>query len=172
MPLLEVVRQLRAQERSEEKIDGAHMKYELKELARQFFTGVYEGNPSIVEELAAEDIVATYPIFMRLFNTPTLRGRKAYMDHAINFSRTWKNGKVTIHEFVTEGYKVILLWSFRAQRVSPDQAPGLHSREEHHWGGITLIRFNETGKVVAEIGEESEPGPQARLSAVQFSNER
>ncbi|UCH59041.1 MAG: nuclear transport factor 2 family protein [Anaerolineales bacterium] len=84
------------------------MKDKLKELASQFFKGVHEGNPSIVEELVAEDSIATYPVFMRLFNLPALRGRKAYMDHAINFSSTWKNSKVTIHEIVAEGQKVSL----------------------------------------------------------------
>lgn len=38
------------------------MKDKLKELASQFFKGVHEGNPSIVEELVAEDSIATYPV--------------------------------------------------------------------------------------------------------------
>lgn len=141
------------------------MKHKQKELASQFFTSVYEGNSSIVEELVAEFSIVTNPIFMRLFNLPALRGRKAYMDHAINFSSTWKNGKVTIHEIVAEGQTVSLLCSFRARKVSANHPPESHMGGEHQWGGITLLHFNEAGKVIAEIGEESEPGPQERLSA-------
>jgi hypothetical protein len=28
---------------------------------------------------------------------------------------------------------------------------------------VTLFRFDQAGKIVAEVGEESEPGPMGRL---------
>jgi hypothetical protein len=40
------------------------------------------------------------------------------------------------------------------------------TNEEHSWGGITLYRFDEEGKIVAEIGEESAPGPLERVGDV------
>ena len=134
------------------------MDYDLTNLAKRFFVGVYEGNFSIVEELAAEDIISTYPIFAEIFNTAVLQGVEAYRNYALNFSQTWKNAEVTIHDEIADENRVVLLWSFRATRVLAN-----HSSR---WGGITLLRFDNFGKVVAEIGEESEPGPQERLLAL------
>jgi len=137
------------------------MDYDLKNLAKRFFVGVYEGNFSVVEELAAEEIISTYPIFTEIFNTPVLQGIEAYRNHALNFSQNWKKGKVTIHDEIADGNRVVLIWSFRATRVS--------TKQSSRWGGITLLRFDNSGKVVAEIGEESEPGPQERLLALDDS---
>ena len=64
---------------------------------------------------------------------------------------------------MVEGNRVVLVWSFRARNVGsvrPGEPP-IH--REQSWGGITLIRFDNAGKIVAEIGEESAPGPEARL---------
>lgn len=33
----------------------------------------------------------------------------------------------------------------------------------YSWGGITVFNFDESGKIIEEIGEESSPGPWARL---------
>lgn len=103
---------------------------------------------------------------MKLFDTPTLQGREAHIQHALNFSNTWNNAKVTIHEAIAEGDKVVLIWSFRAIRVTSDPTPGASLKEEHRWGGFTLLRFDNTGEVILEVGEESEPGPQERLETV------
>lgn len=138
------------------------MDYDLKDLAKQFFVGVYEGNSSVVEELAAENIIATYPIFTEIFNTPVLLGVDAYRNYVWNFSQRWKNARVTIHDEIADGNRVVLIWSFRATRVSTNQSS--------KWGGITLLRFDNSGKVVAEIGEESDPGPQGRLFALDNSS--
>jgi len=137
------------------------MDYDIKNLAKRFFVGVYEGDFSVVEELAAEDIISTYPIFTEIFNTPVLQGLEAYRNHVLNFSQTWKDAKVTIHDEIADGNRVVLIWGFRATSVSTNQSS--------RWGGITLLRFNNSGKVVAEIGEESEPGPQERLFALDDS---
>jgi hypothetical protein len=59
---------------------------------------------------------------------------------------------------------VVLLWSFRARNVDSGPQGGPPTNEEHVWGGITLIRFDGSGKIVAEIGEESAPGPLERLA--------
>jgi len=137
------------------------MDYDIKNLAKRFFIGVYEGDFSVVEELAAEDIISTYPIFTEIFNTPVLQGLEAYRNHVLNFSQTWKDAKVTIHDEIADGNRVVLIWSFRANSVSTNQSS--------RWGGITLLRFDNSGKIVAEIGEESEPGPQERLLALDDS---
>ena len=126
----------------------------LKIQAQNYFRGVYSGQPEVVDNLAAPEIYATYPVFEQLFNTPALRGRKALREFAIGFGQRWRRAIITFHEIIQEGNQVVLIWSFEAVRVESDQ--------EHRWGGITLIKFNEFGKVIAEIGEESTPGPMGR----------
>ena len=138
------------------------MENNLKNLAKQFIVGAYEGNTSIVNKLAAEDIVSTYPIFSEIFNTPVLKGITAYNNFVLGFSQRWKNTNLTIHDEIAEGNSVVLLWSFKANRVSTNQSS--------RWGGITILRFNNSGKVVAEIGEESDPGPQERLLSLDNQN--
>ena len=59
------------------------MNDDLKDLAMRFIVGAYEGNTSVVDELAADDIISTYPIFMKLFNTPVLRGVEAYRNYIL-----------------------------------------------------------------------------------------
>jgi len=130
-------------------------------VAERFFRGVYEGDVAVVDELAAQDIVASYPIFTQIFGTPVIRGAAAYRAHAANFSETWADGVVTIHERIVEGDRVVLIWSFRARRVAGNP-PGAESAFSS-WGGITRLRVDQTGRIVQEVGEESDPGPMARL---------
>ncbi|TFG72044.1 MAG: hypothetical protein E4H27_03395 [Anaerolineales bacterium] len=138
---------------------------ERKALAERFFRGVYGCDPSVVDELAADSVVVSYPIFERLYNTSALRGRKAVRDFAERFCSRWSDAQFTFHEAVAERDRVVLLWSFSARFVSsetgqPNQPP---VNQKQSWGGITLYRFNEVGKIVAEIGEESAPGPFERV---------
>jgi hypothetical protein len=132
---------------------GGDVASERKALAERFFRGVYACDPSVVDDLAGDDIVVSYPIFEKLFNTSAIRGREAVKDFATG-------------EAVVEKDRVVLVWSFRARNVGsaqPDVAP---TNQEHSWGGITLYRFDGEGKIVAEIGEESAPGPVERVGDV------
>ncbi len=130
---------------------------ERKAVAERFFRGVYGCEPSVVPELGGDDILISYPIFEDLFDTPAIRGRESVEQFATGFCSRWKDAEITIHEAIAEGDRVALLWSFQARNVA--------SGERSSWGGITLLRFDGTGKIVAEIGEESEPGPVERLAA-------
>jgi hypothetical protein len=47
--------------------------------------------------------------------------------------------------------------------LDPIQSGVPPTGQKKSWGGITLIRFNEAGKIEAEIGEESEPGSIERM---------
>jgi hypothetical protein len=134
-----------------------HSTAERKALAERFFRGVYGCDPSVVQELGGDDIVISYPIFQNLFDTPAIRGREAVEQFATGFCNRWKDAQITIHEAVAERDNVVLVWSFQARNVE--------SGQQAAWGGITLFRFDGTGKIVAEIGEESEPGPVERLAA-------
>jgi len=127
-----------------------------KALAERFFRGVYGCEPSVVAELGTENVFITYPIIEELFGTPALRGRDKVEQFATGFCNRWKDAEVTIHEAVAEGDRVVLVWEFAARNVA--------SGERRSWGGISLFRFDSAGRIVAEIGEESEPGPIGRLA--------
>lgn len=135
---------------------------EYKTTAEQFLRGLYGCNPAVVDELADDSIFVTYPIFQKLFGKPAIRGRDSVKHFAEGFCKRWKDGEITIHSSVAEGNDVVFVWSFRAinvKSVMPDVEP---TNSEESWGGITLFRFNKEGKIIAEIGEESTPGPFAR----------
>ncbi len=140
------------------------MTEDLKALAERFFRGVYTGNSSVVDDLAGDEIAITYPVFARIFNTSTIRGRKAVKDFVTHFSSRWADGRITIHEVIGEGPSVVLLWSFQAKNIGSLQPGEPPSQQRHSWGGITLFRFDDSGKIIAEIGEESAPGPAERYA--------
>jgi hypothetical protein len=127
-------------------------------VAQRYFRGVYGCDPAVVDDLASDDIVVSYPVFETLFKKPALRGREAVRAFAVRFCEKWADPHIEFHEAVSEGDRVVLLWSFRA-RDTGSTPPG----REHRWGGLTLLRFDQAGKVEAEVGEESEPGPMGRL---------
>jgi ketosteroid isomerase-like protein len=127
-------------------------------VAKRYFRGVYGCDSAVVDDLASDDIVVSYPVFETLFGKPALRGREAVRAFAVRFCGKWGDPHIEFHEAVSEGDRVVLLWSFRA-RDTGSTPPG----QEHRWGGLTLFRFDQAGKVEAEVGEESEPGPMGRL---------
>lgn len=132
--------------------------------AERFFRGVYGCDSSVVDELASDDVVVSYPIFKTIFATSSIRGRAAVRKFASGFCERWAEPHITIHESVGDEDKVVLVWSFRARNVGSARQGIQPTHQEHSWGGITLYRFDKNGKIVAEIGEESEPGPIQRLS--------
>ena len=135
---------------------------ERKALAERFFRGVYGSDPTVVDDLASDGILVSYPIFQELFNSPSIRGRAAVKEFATGFCSRWKETKVTIHEAVVEGDRVVLLWSFTGRNVATANDSMPPTNELRSWGGITYYRFNQAGEIIAEIGEESEPGPFKR----------
>lgn len=139
---------------------------ERTETAQEWFRGIYGSDPDVVDRLAAEDVYVTYPIFNALFKTPVVRGKQAVKELAVGFAKRWKETEIEYHETIIQGDQVVLLWSFRGRNVGSAREGVEPTNEIHSWGGITLIRFNADGKIVAEIGEESEPGPIGRLSTL------
>ena len=131
--------------------------------AISLFESVYEGNISNIENFASDEILISYPIFLKRFNQKALHGIDAYKEFARKFNSNWKDGKVTIHESISEGNKVVLIWSFKAIRINQsNQSPD--AVQEFSWGGISVFRFNDAGKIIEEFGEESNPGPYNRLN--------
>lgn len=132
-------------------------------LAERFFRGVYGGDPRVVDELAAEDIVISYPIFEQLFGSPFIRGKRAVKDFAIRFGRKWANPEIQVEELVADGSRVVLVWTFEAREVGGTGSAPEATGAVHNWGGISVFRFDQADRIVAEFGEESEPGPVHRL---------
>ncbi len=142
---------------------GAGLASERVQLAQRYFRGVYGGDPSVVDELAAEDIVVSYPIFVDVLGTSAIRGREPLKGFITSFSQRWADPEVEFHEAVSDGSRVVLVWSFSARSVAAGSSGEAPTNEAHRWGGITLLRFDGEGKIAAEIGEESTPGPFGRL---------
>jgi len=136
-----------------------------KTAAARFFKGIYGGDPSVIDELAGEEIVITYPIFQTLFGSPFLSGKGAAVKFVERFDKKWKDKDITIEEMIAENDTVVLVWSFRARDAFID--PTAHktggAEAKKSWGGITVYHFDQEGKILSEIGEESEPGPTGRL---------
>ena len=138
-------------------------KQELKTIAERYFCGIYGCDSTVVDDLAADNITISYPIFQKIFNKPAIRGRDAVKHFSSHFCSRWNEAKITFHETVAESSKVVLIWSFKARNVGALQPDVPPTGEVKSSGGITLIRFNKAGKIEAEIGEESEPGPIERI---------
>lgn len=142
---------------------GGGLESERALLAQRYFRGVYGGDPSVVDELAAEDILVSYPIFIDVLGTPAIRGREPLKAFVIRFAQRWSEPEFEFHEAISDVDRVVLVWGFSARSVAsggPGEPP---AHEVHSWGGITLFRFDGSGRITAEIGEESEPGPYGRL---------
>lgn len=137
---------------------------ERKAQAERFFRGVYGCSPSVVDELAADSVKMSYPIFAELYNTSAFRGKEAVRGFAERFCSRWEEAQFTFHESLADGDNVVLVWSFRARFVGSESPGGPVPGEEQGWGGITLYQFDDSGKIAAEIGEESTPGPMARIA--------
>jgi steroid delta-isomerase-like uncharacterized protein len=141
--------------------DGAQRKAS----AERFFRGVYGGDPSVVDDLAADDIVISYPIFQSIFGKPTLRGRQAVKEFVGGFGKRWADPQISVEDVIGEADRVVLRWSYRARDVGSRPGGPPPTNQEHSWGGITLYRFDKTGKIVAEVGEESDPIAVQRIGA-------
>ena len=137
---------------------------ERKVQAENFFRGVYGCVPTTVDELAGDDIVLSYPIFAKLYTISAFRGREAVIGFAERFCSRWKEAQFTFHESLADGDNVVLVWSFRARFVGGESPGGPVPGEEQAWGSISLFQFDSSGRIVAEIGEESTPGPMARVA--------
>lgn len=135
-----------------------------KAAAERFLRGLYGGDESVVSELAAEHIVVSYPAFQDVLGKTAIRGLDAVREFSNRFSRRWENQQITVHEVIAEGDWVAIIWSFQAHDREPAGSDQPQDNENQSWGGITVYQFDTNGKIAVELGEESTPGPYARLS--------
>ena len=147
--------------------DTINNKEELKILAEKYFEGIYGCDTLVVDELAAPNIEVSYPVFEKIFDSPVIRGRGSLKSFVKHFCNTWKAIQFNVDETIAEGYKVAIMWRFKARNIGPIQGKPA-TNEVHSWGGITLLYFNNQNLVIREIGEESTPRPIAGLSKKQI----
>lgn len=132
--------------------------------AERYFSAVYGCQRELVDSVVADSIVVSYPVFESIFGAPAIRGRDAVGRFAEHFCETWRHPETTIHEAVQDGRTIVLLWAFRASPAPVDSVADPGPSAPQTWGGITWLRFDDEGKVVLDLGEESSPGPMARIS--------
>ena len=126
-----------------------------KAAAERFLPNVYGGDGSAIDELAAADIVVSYPAF-------TVQGTEALREVSRSFAARCPELLTTIHESVAEGDLVVLVWSAEGRCVGPE---GVDSQAAQlTLGGISVYQFDADGRIVREVGEDSMPGPYGRLS--------
>ena len=133
-----------------------------KQLAEKYLRSVYGGEGTQLETFAHENIVVTYPAFEEILKVQAIKGRDEVKQFAIGFSKRWEGENIQINETIGEGDKVFLLWSFSAKKSNTLGIDSMDVDKVYSWGGISMIQFDEANKIVAEIGEESTPGPYAR----------
>lgn len=133
-----------------------------RQTAEEFLRGVYGCRPEAVRKIGARSVTISYPAFRELFGTPAIRGRDAVSKFSERFCTRWKAAELKIDDSVVEGDEVVLMWSFKAK--SAVEAKGMPPKGTvRRWGGISLFRFDKAGKITLEVGEESSPGPAARI---------
>lgn len=71
-----------------------------KASAERFFRGIYGGDPRVVDDLAADDIEISYPIFQAIFGKTSLRGRQEVRKFASGFGQRWADPEISINEAV------------------------------------------------------------------------
>ena len=129
-----------------------------KAQAERYFRAIYSCQLSVIDELAAENITISYPIFQQIFGEAAIHGREAAKAFSMHFCAKWTDAQITIEQAIAEQDTVVLVWKFSA-RDTADQ-----TSDRQSWGGITVLRFDNHGKISSEIGEESAPGPSGRLT--------
>ncbi len=131
--------------------------------AEGFFRGIWGCSTDLIDEHGAEDAAVSYPIFESLYGTQTIRGREAVKELSASFCSRWGEPEISVHEAIEDGNRVVLLWSFSAIDKSASEESQHQSTIRETWGGISVFRIDARGRVVEELGEESSPGPVARL---------
>lgn len=122
----------------------------------------------MVSELAAKNIVISYPIFQELFDSPVIAGKQAVSGFVERFGRKWQDPVITIEKTISDGNSVVLIWSFEARDALQNQGSQSDASVREAWGGITVYQFDDQGRVLSEFGEESDPGPMGRLQKVKI----
>jgi len=127
--------------------------------AESFFRAIYGCAPERLTDVANPDVAVSYPVFETLFDTQVIRGVDAVTAFSDSFCRRWEEPSITIDDVIGDAGRVVLVWSFSARERLADDP----SQARQSWGGISVFSFDDLGRVLSEVGEESSPGPAARM---------
>jgi steroid delta-isomerase-like uncharacterized protein len=119
---------------------------ENKAIARRFLQAWSAGGQSVVDELAAPDLVVSYSHF-----DEPLHGAEAFKSMLSQTFASFPDMQITPDELVAEGDKVVVHWTYRATHrkgmVFGMRATGRRVRVS----GITVYRI-AAGRVLEETG--------------------
>lgn len=129
-------------------------------VARRFMRVWTPGNLDLVDELAAPDIVVSYPHFPE-----PVQGRDGYREMLRQTFEVFPDIETTVEEVLVDGEKAVVRWSYHGTH----QAGELYGLEatgrEAEVSGITIYRI-EAGRVVEETGIADVFGLMIQLGAV------
>ena len=132
---------------------------ENKRLVRHFVQVWTPGNLGLLDELAAPDIVLSYPALPQ-----PVRGIEALRQFLAAFHAAFPDAHYTVEEEVAEGDKVVLRW-----RITGTQQGDLlgvpPTGRSVAWGGIAIFTV-ANGRVVSERGEEDALGLMQQLGVI------
>ncbi len=132
---------------------------ENKDIARRFLQVWGQASLATVDELAAADLVVSYP----LFGGPSL-GPEAFKQHLIRAHQAVPDCEMDILEEIAEGDRVAVRWRTRGTHrgvflgIPPTGKPLT-------WTGMTMYRIAD-GKVLEERGEEDALGLMQQLGVM------
>ena len=132
---------------------------ENKAIASRFAQAWAAGGLQIVDELAAPDIVVSYP-----FPPEPIRGAEAFKDFLRQFVEALPDVTVVVDDMIAEGEKVAVRWTFRGTHEGPLLGLPPTGRPVQV-SGLTFYRIID-GKVVEETGIGNTLGLMQQLGAV------
>jgi steroid delta-isomerase-like uncharacterized protein len=130
-----------------------------KAIAHRFGQVWAAGGLHIVDELAAPDLVVSYPIYPQ-----PIRGAEAFKAFLTEFIAGLPDVTVTVDDTIAEGDKVALRWTLRGTHKGPLFGFPPTGRPVQI-SGITFYRIAD-GKVVEETGIGNTLGLMQQIGAV------
>ena len=138
-------------------------KQELKTIAERYFRGIYGCDSTVVYISLLITSQSAIQYSKKYLTNLQSRGHDAVKHFSSHFCSRWNEAKISFPGNCCRVKQGSFDMDFKARNVGALQPDVPPTGEVKSWGGISLIRFNKAGKIEAEIGEESEPGPIERI---------
>jgi steroid delta-isomerase-like uncharacterized protein len=120
---------------------------ENKAIVRRFAQVWNRGGTEVIDELAAPDLVVSYPLLPE-----EIHGPEAFKEVLAGIYNAFPDLGCRVDEMIAEGDKVAARWTIWGTHQG--DLPGLPATGKRaEWTGITIYRIVD-GKVVEERGEE------------------
>lgn len=132
---------------------------ENKAIAQRFAQVWNRGGTEVIDELAAPDLVVSYPLLPE-----ELHGPEAFKQFIVSLYTAFPDIGLRIDDLIAEGDKVVGRWTIWGTHHG--DLPGLPATGKRaEWSGITIYRIVD-GKVVEERGEEDALGALQQLGVI------